>query len=57
MELNQIMVFFSICPRSRKYLDYSIGDIPLRVVRDKGVDRKPDVDVDFSCFLCISYQS
>ena len=39
------MVFFSICPRSRKYLDYSIGDIPLRVVRDKGVDRMPDVDV------------
>ena len=40
------MVFLSICPRDKKYLEYAVGDIPLRVVLDDGAEINPDVKVN-----------
>ena len=40
------MVFLSICPRDQKYLEYAVGDIPLRVVLDDGAEINPDVKVN-----------
>ena len=42
------MVFFSICPRNKKYLDLSFGYIPLKVVYGDGVEIDPDFKVDIS---------
>ena len=38
------MAFFSICPRSKKYLKDNVRDIPLEVVRD-GIEVTPDFKV------------
>ena len=37
------MAFFSLCPRDKKYLEYTVTDIPLTVVQDDGVELTPDV--------------
>lgn len=39
------MVFLSICPRDKRYLEYAVKDIPLRVVLDDGAEISPDVNV------------
>ena len=40
------MVFLSICPRDKQYLECAVKDIPLRVVLDDGVELAPDVQVN-----------
>lgn len=42
------MGFFNICPRDKKYLNYSVGSIPLRVIRDNGIDMSPAVNIKVS---------
>lgn len=42
------MGFFNICPRDRKYLQFSVGSIPLKVIRSNGVSMKPDIDIKVS---------
>ena len=39
------MSFLSVCPRSKKYLDFNITSIPLKVIQDNGVEIKPDVNI------------
>lgn len=36
------MAFFSICPRSKRFLNYSVKAIPLTLVQDDGVEINPD---------------
>lgn len=39
------MSFLSICPRSKKYLEYNVSPISLKVIQDNGVEIKPDVKI------------
>lgn len=40
------MAFFNICPRSKTYMEYAFGPIPLRVIYNNGVTLTPDFNVN-----------
>lgn len=39
------MSFLSVCPRSKKYLTYTVSAISLKVVQNNGVEVNPDVNI------------
>lgn len=40
--------FFSLVPRDKNYLGYAFKDIPLRVIRDKGIETTRDLNVQIT---------
>ena len=42
------MAFFNICPRSKTYMEYAFGPIPLRVIYNNGVTLTPDFNVNIT---------